>query len=80
MALTDGQVSNLEHQTGWQATAHTKDGNYAVIMRGDKDYHVFDGASHIGSLAYRMNVIVQMFANGDLTLLRGTIPDKENPS
>ena len=78
-------LSALESQLNWQATAETKDGHRGFIMRGypgceyfEKDYYIFDGGTHIGTMAFTVIAIKEMFASGELTLLRGSIPDKEN--
>ena len=81
--MTD--ISELEHSPDLQAIAQTKAGHRAFIMRGalgseyfEKDYYIFDGNNHVGSMAFVVNEIKKMFASGELTLLRGSIPDKEN--
>jgi hypothetical protein len=81
--LTD--ISELEHSPDLQAIAQTKDGHRAFILRGvpggeyfEKDFYIFDGSRHIGSTAFTMGAIRGMFSSGELTLLRGSIPDKEN--
>jgi hypothetical protein len=86
MVLADSYASDLERQPNWQATAKARDGHYVVIMRGHQDseyftedYHIFDGENHIGSLSYKLNMIVKMFTCGDLKILRGSILDEENP-
>jgi hypothetical protein len=79
-------ISELEHSPDLEATAQTKDGHRAFILRGapgseyfEKDFYIFDGNNHVGSMAFVANEIKEMFASGELTLLRGSIPDKENP-
>ena len=44
----------------------------------EKDYYIFDGNNHVGSMAFVVSEIQKMFASGDLMLLRGNIPEKEN--
>jgi hypothetical protein len=81
--LTD--ISELEHSPDLQAIAQTRAGHRAFIMRGapgseyfEKDFYIFDGQRHVGSMAFTMCPIQEMFSSGNLTLLRGSIPDKEN--
>jgi len=81
--LTD--LSELEHSPDLQAIAQTKGGHRAFIVRGapgseyfEKDYYIFDGDNHVGSMAFVVSEIQKMFASGELTLLQGSIPDKEN--
>ena len=78
-------ISKLEHSPDLQTIAQTKAGHRAFIMRGapgneyfEKDYYIFDGNNHVGSMAFVVSEIQKMFASGDLMLLRGNIPEKEN--
>ena len=77
-------ISKLKDSPDLQAVAETKDGHRAFIMRGvpggeyfERDYYILDGGRHVGSEAFTMNEIRKMFSSG-LTLLQGSIPDKEN--
>ena len=81
--LTD--ISKLQGSVDLQAIAQAKDGHRAFIMRGapgseyfEKDFYIFDGGNHIGSMAFMASVIKKMFASGLLTLLQGSIPYREN--
>jgi hypothetical protein len=76
------EISQLEKSADLQAIAQTKDGHRAFIMRGapgseyfEKDFYVFDGCSHIGSMAFMASEIRKMFTSGQLMLLQGSIPD-----
>ena len=81
--LTD--ISQLERSADLQAVAQTKHGHRAFIMRGapsseyfEKDFYIFDGGNHIGSQAFTVGEIKKMFSSGQLALLHGSIPDREN--
>ena len=78
-------ISELEHSLNLQAIAQTKAGHRAFIIRGapgskcyKKDYYIFDGKNHVGSTAFVVAEIQKMFTSGELMLLRGSIPEKEN--
>lgn len=73
-------ISKLEHTADWQATAQTKDGHRAFIMR-EKDYYVvFDGGKQIGTVPFTRSAIAKKFSSGEYKLLQGSIPDKRNRS
>lgn len=81
--ITD--ISQLERSADLQAIAQTQDGHRAFIIRGvpgskyfEKDFYIFDGGNHIGSMAFMASEIEKMFASGQLSLLRGSIPHTEN--
>jgi len=79
------EISQLKKSADLQAIAQTKDGHRAFIMRGapsseyfEKDFYIFDGCKHIGSMAFMASEIRKMFISSRLTLLQGSIPDREN--
>ena len=85
MPMTEGYLTSVEQRTHYQATAKAKHGHYVIILRGykgspwfEKDYYIYDGENHVGTVAFMMTEIRKMFASGELELLRGAIPDTEN--
>jgi HTH-type transcriptional regulator / antitoxin HigA len=71
-------LAELEHSADWQATAQTKDGHRAFIMREKDFYVIFDGGKQIGTEPFTMSAIAKKFSSGEYKLLRGSIPDKKN--
>ena len=85
MQKAESFFSKIQTRDNFQALAQAKAGHLAAIMRGcagdeyfEHGYYIFDGATHVGTMCYRVNLIKRMFESGELKLLKGSIPEKEN--
>jgi hypothetical protein len=80
-------ISSLEQNVNWQATAKQNDGRLVAIMRGQKggqfegkfylyaeDWTPFHYPPTHGMVATPLDAIKSMFASGELTLVSGTEP------
>jgi hypothetical protein len=80
-------ISSLEQNINWQATAKQNDGKLVAIMRGEKsgpfegkfylyaeDWNPFHYPPPDGMVATPLAEIKSMFSYGELTLVRGSEP------
>ena len=78
-------ITKFERNTNWQATAKRRDGREVAVMRGqpsgqyagkfylyEEDWTPTPDLS--GMTPYSASEIGEMFASGDLLLVRGAIP------
>jgi HTH-type transcriptional regulator/antitoxin HigA len=71
-------LSEWEQRADWVATAQTKQGHRAFILREKKDlYRIRDARDQREELAYTMSEIAKKFSSGEYKLLKGSIPGKE---
>jgi hypothetical protein len=81
MVVTDAQISDLERNERWQATAVNKHGYPVVRMRGcpgalyEKDYYTLPLEV---AYPFTLDGIRHQFTSGELKLVRGIIPEAES--
>jgi hypothetical protein len=78
-------IAALEQDSCWQATAEDKNGDHVAVMpdiRGgqfENNYYLYGGDAYEASMPYSLNGVQELFASYRLKLLRGSIPNAENP-
>lgn len=82
---TPGYIAALEQDPCWQATAEDKNGDHVAVMRGhpggqfENHYYLYGGDAYEASMPHSLNGVQELFASCRLKLLKGTIPETENP-
>jgi hypothetical protein len=79
-------LAGLEKKRHWQATAQYKDGSRTAVMKGvpggprAASFFLYDEKASMPQppdqlQAYSAQQIQDMFRSGDLSLIKGTVPD-----